>query len=135
MAPITKVEGIGEVYGRKLAKAGVDTTEALLEKGATPEGRAKLARKTGISEKMLLQWINHVDLFRIKGIGDEYADLLEQADVNTVPELAQRVPEHLYARLAALKEEKPWLVRRLPSLAQVTDWVEQARKLPRKIIY
>src|SRR5574341_453175 len=100
MTHVTEVEGIGQVYGEKLLKAGVETAEALLKKGATPRGRARLSKKTGISEKMLLQWINHVDLFRVKGIGEEYADLLEVAGVDTIPELARRVPENLHAKLA-----------------------------------
>lgn len=135
MTHITEVEGIGAVYGEKLIKEGVDTAEVLLKKGATPKGRARLSKKTGISEKMLLQWINHVDLFRIKGIGEEYADLLEVAGVDTVPELARRIPENLHAKLVAVKDEKKWLVRRLPSLDDVREWVEQARRLRRVIKY
>ena len=134
MTSLLKVEGIGETYAGKLAKAGIATTKALLEKGATPKGRKEISEKTGISEKMVLEWINHVDLFRIKGVGEEYSDLLEEAGVDTVPELAQRNPENLHQKLADVNQSKK-LVRQLPSLTQVQSWVEQAKQLPRVIQY
>jgi predicted flap endonuclease-1-like 5' DNA nuclease len=134
MANLLKVEGIGETYAGKLAKAGIANTKALLEKGATPKGRKEIAEKTGISEKIVLEWINHVDLFRIKGVGEEYSDLLEEAGVDTVPELAQRNPDNLHQKLAEVNQSKK-LVRQLPSLTQVQSWVEQAKQLPRVIQY
>lgn len=134
MAKITAVEGIGEVYAQKLREVGIRTTEALLAAGATPKGRKELEEKTGISHKLILEWVNHVDLFRIKGVGEEYSDLLEEAGVDTVPELAQRNPENLYLALEKTNEEKK-LVRRLPTLAQVADWIEQAKNLPRVVTY
>jgi predicted flap endonuclease-1-like 5' DNA nuclease len=134
MAKLAKVEGIGEIYAQRLQEAGIRTTQALLEKGATPQGRQEIAKKTDISEKLILEWVNHVDLFRIKGVGEEYSDLLEEAGVDTVPELAQRNAEHLYQKLVAVNREKK-LVRRLPTQAQVSDWIEQAKRLPRVITY
>ena len=134
MAKLTKVEGIGEVYAQKLQEAGIGTTQALLEKGASPQGRKEIAEKTGISGTLILEWVNHVDLFRIKGVGEEYSDLLEAAGVDTVPELAQRNAENLYQKLATVNQEKK-LVRQLPTQAQVSDWTEQAKRLPRVITY
>ncbi len=134
MAKLTKVEGIGEAYAEKLAAMGITTTDALLEKGATPQGRKEIAEKTGISPKLILRWVNHVDLFRIKGVGEEYADLLEMAGVDTVPELAQRNPQNLHKKMSAVNAEKK-LVRQLPGLNQVREWIEQAKRLPRKITY
>jgi len=134
MAKLSKVEGIGEVYAQKLQEAGIRTTQALLEKGASPQGRTEIAEKTGISGKLILEWVNHVDLFRIKGVGEEYSDLLEAAGVDTVPELAQRNPEHLHQKLVAVNQEKK-LVRQLPTQSQVGDWIEQAKRLPRVITY
>jgi predicted flap endonuclease-1-like 5' DNA nuclease len=131
---LTTVEGIGEVYSQKLAEAGIQTTGELLEKGATPAGRKELVEKTGISAKLILKWVNRADLFRIKGVSEEYADLLEIAGVDTVPELAQRNAENLYQRLAEANQEKK-LVRRLPSQATVSDWIKQAKQLPRAINY
>jgi predicted flap endonuclease-1-like 5' DNA nuclease len=134
MANLLIVEGIGDVYAKKLEDAGIRTTEALLEKGSTPKGRKDLAEETGISGKLILEWVNHVDLFRIKGVGEEYSDLLEEAGVDTVPELAQRNAANLYAKLVEVNEAKE-LVRRLPAQSQVADWIEQAKALPRVISY
>lgn len=134
MANLVKVEGIGEGYAQKLAEAGISTTQALLAKGASPQGRKEIAEKTGITQKLILRWVNHVDLFRVKGVGEEYADLLEAAGVDTVPELGQRNPGSLYQKLVEVNQEKK-LVRQLPSEIQVEDWVEQAKQLPRKITY
>ncbi len=134
MAKLSVIEGIGEVYAQKLKEAGIATTEALLKKGSTRKGRKEIAEKTGISESMILNWVNHVDLFRIKGIGPEYAQLLEVAGVNTVLELAQRNPDNLFKTLQEVNAQKK-LVRRLPTLNQIKDWIEQAKKLPRIIEY
>ena len=134
MARIINVEGIGPVYAKKLRAAGILTTDALLDAGASPQGREDLAEKTGISGKLILEWVNHADLFRVRGIGEEYSDLLEEAGVDTVPELAQRNAENLYAKLVETNKEKK-LVRRLPSQTQVSDWVAQAKALPRAITY
>ena len=134
MAKVVDVEGIGEVYAGKLVEAGVATTNALLKQGATPGGRKELAEKTGISSDLILEWVNHLDLYRIKGVASEYSDLLEEAGVDTVPELAQRNAENLFAKLVEVNEAKK-LVRRLPVLSQVQDWVAQAKQLPRVIEY
>jgi len=134
MANLVEVEGIGETYAKKLAAAGIKTTDALLAKGATPEGRKEIAAKSGISAKMILEWVNHVDLFRIKGVGQEYADLLEAAGVDTVPELAQRKPGNLVEKMAEVNKKKK-LVRQLPVETQVARWIAQAKELPRKIKY
>jgi len=134
MASVIAIEGVGDVYGQKLKEAGLATTEALLKAGASPSGRQEIAEKTGISGVLILEWVNRADLFRIKGVGEEYSDLLEASGVDTVPELAQRNPENLYAKLGEVNEEKK-LVRRLPAQTQVGDWVEQAKGLPRVMTY
>jgi len=134
MGRLDEVEGIGKVYARKLKEAGVGSTRALIEKGATAKGRKELAKKARVSEKLILEWVNHVDLFRIRGIASEYADLLEGAGVDTVRELAQRKPENLFQKLEMINQEKK-LVRRLPTVDQVRNWVEQAKRLPGIISY
>jgi predicted flap endonuclease-1-like 5' DNA nuclease len=134
MASIVDVEGIGTKFAEKLTKAGVGTTDALLKTGATPKGRKELAEKTGIGEKLILEWVNHVDLYRIKGVGSEYSDLLEAAGVDTVVELAQRKASNLIQKIEAVNKEKK-LVRKLPVESQVANWIEQAKKLPRVITY
>ncbi len=134
MAKLLDIEGIGDVYAGKLAGAGLTTTEALLAAGRTPKGRKELAEKTGISGDLILEWVNHADLYRIKGVGSEYSDLLEEAGVDTVAELAQRNPENLLEKMTDVNEQKK-LVRRLPVLSMVKGWVDQAKKLPRQIEY
>ena len=134
MAKLTMVEGIGEVYAGKLQQAGVKSTGDLFAKGATPKGRQEIAENSGISESKILEWVNHVDLFRIKGVGEEYADLLEQAGVDTVFELAKRNADNLHQKLVEVNDVKK-LVRQLPAKSQVVSWIEQAKKLPRGIFY
>jgi predicted flap endonuclease-1-like 5' DNA nuclease len=134
MPKIVDVEGIGETYAAKLKEAGVATTDKLLEVAATKKGRDELAAKTGIAGKLILEWVNLADLFRIKGIGSEYSDLLEEAGVDTVVELATRKPENLFAKIVEVNTAKK-LVRKVPTEAAVKDWVEQAKKLPRKVEY
>lgn len=131
---LLKIEGVGEAYARKLQDLGIKSTQALLEKGATPQGRKEIATQSGIGELFVLRWVNHVDLARIKGIGGQYAELLEAAGVDTVAELAQRNAENLHKHLVATNEEKR-LVRKLPNQAQVNNWVKQAKKLPRAVTY
>ena len=134
MAKIIDVEGVGPKYAGKLTKAGIRTTDALLKAGATPKGRKELAEKAGVGDALILEWVNHVDLYRIKGVGSEYSDLLEAAGVDTIPELAQRKAANLTQKMAAVNLEKK-LVRKLPVESQVADWIEQAKKLPRVITY
>jgi uncharacterized membrane protein len=128
------IEGIGDVYRQKLRQAGITNVDELLEKGSTVKGRKEIVTETGISEKLLLRWINEADLYRIHGIGKEYAELLEAAGVDTVPELAQRVPANLLEKMAAANAQRK-MVRRLPDLSQVESWVAQAKSLPRVINY
>ena len=134
MAKLTEIEGIGATYAEKLTAAGITTTEALLEAAAGVKGREKIAESTGISGKLILRWTNMADLFRIKGVGEEYADLLEAAGVDTVPELAQRNPENLAVKMGEVNEEKK-LVRQVPSETAVKGWVDQAKSLPRVVNY
>lgn len=134
MAKLSDIEGIGEVYASKLEAAGVTSLEDLLEKCAQKSGRKEVAESSGVSEKQILNWANRADLARVKGVSTQYADLLEFAGVDTVPELAQRNAENLAAKMAEVNEEKN-LVRQVPSASQVADWVAQAKELPRAIHY
>lgn len=134
MTKLSTIEGIGDSYELKLKEAGVSTMEGLLEACSLKKGRVELAEKTGITEKLILKWANHADLARIKGIGAEYAELLEAAGVDTVPELAKRKSENLLAKMVEVNETKK-LVRKIPTQNQVEDWVQQASKLPRVLNY
>jgi predicted flap endonuclease-1-like 5' DNA nuclease len=134
MTKLETVEGIGPVYASQLRAAGIATVEALLAAGATPGGRQELEQKSRIGHALILEWVNLADLMRIKGVGEEYSDLLEEAGVDTVKELRNRVPENLYAGLVKTNEAKK-LVRRLPTLSMVRGWVQQAKVLPPKVVY
>lgn len=131
---LVDIEGIGPVYAGKLAQAGIRSLEALLKKGATPDGRKEIAAMTGIGDALILEWVNLADLFRIKGVGSEYSDLLEEAGVDTVVELAKRVSTNLYEKMGEVNKAKN-LVNKMPSVNQVDAWVKQAKKLPRLISY
>ncbi|MFW6135599.1 MAG: DUF4332 domain-containing protein [Chloroflexota bacterium] len=134
MTKLEVIEGIGPIYAQKLRQVGIGSIEALLETGATPEGRQELQENTGIGAEFILDWVNRADLMRIRGVGEEYSDLLEWAGVDTVVELAQRNPENLYQKLLEVNAEKK-LVRRPPARNMVKDWVEQAKALPRGVSY
>jgi len=134
MAKLETIEGIGPVYADKLRAAGIGTVEALLRAGATPEGRQELAERTGMGAEYILDWVNRADLMRVRGVGEEYSDLLEKAGVDTVIELAQRNPDNLHQKLLEVNVEKR-LVRRPPTWGMVTRWVEHAKVLPRVVSY
>lgn len=131
---VEEIEGIGPAMGDKLRSAGVTTTDKLLENTKTKKQRQDLAEKSGISEKLILKFANMADLFRINGVGQEYAELLEAAGVDTVPELAQRNAENLFAKMEEVNEKKK-LTRRSPSLKEVEKWVAEAKALPRALEY
>ncbi|MCU0427620.1 MAG: DUF4332 domain-containing protein [Candidatus Kapabacteria bacterium] len=134
MAAIIDIEGVGEGYAAKLKDAGVSSVEKLLELGATSKGRAALAEKTGISDKLILKWVNHADLFRINGIAGQYAELLEVAGVDSVPELAQRKAENLAAKMAEVNAAKN-LTNAVPSATTVQKWVDEAKTLPKVVLH
>ena len=134
MSKLIDIEGIGQTYEVKLKAAGIGSIETLLKAGATPKSRKELAEKSGINASLILEWVNHADLFRIKGVGSEYSDVLEEAGVDTVIELSKRKPENLLEKIIEVNQAKK-LVRRPPSLSMVTSWVEQAKNLPRAIEY
>ncbi|NTW82412.1 MAG: DUF4332 domain-containing protein [Chlorobiaceae bacterium] len=134
MSKISEIEGVGESYAAKLQDAGIGTVESLLEKGADPAGRTELAESTGISEKLILKWVNHADLFRLKGVGGEFAELLEVSGVDTVPELAQRNAENLHGKMAEINEARN-LVGRIPALSEVESWITLAKGLTRKVTH
>ncbi len=131
---ISDIEGIGPVLSEKLEAAGVKTVEQLLERGATPKGRKELEESTGISHSKILTFVNHADLFRIKGISSQYSELLEAAGVDTVKELRNRNAANLHAKMIEVNNEKQ-LVRQVPALSQVESFIEQAKELPPVVTY
>lgn len=131
---IDQIEGVGETYAAKLNEAGVKTTDDLLEKCACPKGRAAMAEATGISEKLILKWTNHADLFRINGIAGQFAELLEAAGVDTVKEFRHRVPANLHAKVEEVNAEKN-LCNRVPSVAELEKMIAQAKELEPVVTY
>jgi small subunit ribosomal protein S2 len=131
---IEEIEGIGPAFAEKLRAADVSSIDALLEKGATPVGRSALVEQTGIDAVRVLRWVNHADLFRVVGIGPEFAELLEASGVDSVPELAQRNVDNLVTALTETNDARS-LVRRVPTGSEVTDWIEQAKALPRVVAH
>lgn len=134
MASIEAIEGIGPANGKKLRAAGIKTCERLLTLCCDKKGRKAVSGETGIGEAVLLEWANRADLMRIKGVGSEYSDLLEAAGVDTVKELRRRNAQNLTAAMvecndAHVKKTKKSIVRRTPSLGEVTRWIDQAKTL------
>ncbi|MCR4603430.1 MAG: DUF4332 domain-containing protein [Prevotella sp.] len=131
---IIDIEGVGDVYAEKLVAAGINKVSELLEKCAAPKGRKELAEATGISEKLILRWSNHADLFRINGVGPQFAELLEAAGVDTVKEFRHRVAENLQPKLAEINEERH-ICGRVPTAGEVQKMIDQAKELEPKITY
>ena len=131
---IIDIQGIGPVYAEKLIAAGIETVDQLLEAGKTAKGRKELEEKTEITGKLILTWVNHADLFRIKGVGPQFAELLEAAGVDTVKEFRNRNAANLQAKLEEINAQKN-LTNRVPSLKEVEKMIEQAKELPPMIEY
>jgi predicted flap endonuclease-1-like 5' DNA nuclease len=134
MAELIDIEGIGKHQAAKFAALGITSQEQLLAAAATPAGRAELSAKVDATTEQVLNWANRADLARVAGIGDQYADLLEEAGVDTVPELAQRNPEKLHSKLVELNEERI-VVDQIPAATEVSRWVAEAKSLPRALHY
>ena len=128
------IEGIGHAYAEELRKNGVGSIQSLLRQGRTKDGRREMAKVTGLSEKRILDWVNRADLIRVKGVGGQYSDLLEQSGVDTAVELAKRNPKKLYLTLAETNE-RCHLVHKLPTETQVQGWVKSAKSLKRMVEY
>ena len=131
---IIDIQGIGPVYAEKLTAAGVTTVAELLEKGKTPKGRKELEETTGIRHDLILTWVNHADLFRVKGIGPQFSELLEAAGVDTVKELAHRNAANLEKTLIEVNE-KEHRTRRVPTAGELQKMIDQAKEMPGVVTY
>lgn len=131
---IIDIEGVGDVYAEKLVAAGINKVSELLDKCAAPKGRKELAEATGISEKLILRWTNHADLFRINGVGPQFAELLEAAGVDTVKEFRHRVAENLQPKLVEVNDEKN-ICNRVPAVSEVQRMIDQAKELEPRVSY
>ena len=131
---IAEIEGIGERYTLTLEMAGIRTTDDLLHRASSARKRDQLSDETGISPKLILKWANHADLFRIKGVASQFAELLEAAGVDTIKEFRHRVAANLQPRLVEINEQKH-LCHRVPSLSEVERMIEQAKELQPILTY
>lgn len=127
---LTEIKSLDLQYLPKLREAGITTRAALLEKGSSQEGRAAITTRTGIPSALLLQWVRHADLLRLNGVSGVYAELLDAAGVDSVTALTRCTAETLHQKFLDVNAAKR-LSRILPILAQIRDWIEQARHLPR----
>ena len=133
MRAIEEIEGIGPAEAEKLAAAGITTTAGLLAAGAKRDGRERIAASTGISSKLILEWVNLVDLMRVKGVGSEYSDLLEAAGVDSPAELAQRNPANLATTVQEVVAARPDIVRRVPTESEIAGWIQEARQMDKVV--
>ena len=131
---IIDIQGVGDVYAQKLTAAGIITVDDILEKGKTPKGRKELEETTGIPGKLILTWVNHADLFRVKGIGPQFSELLEASGVDTVKELKTRKAENLVAKMQEVNEAKH-LTKVVPTVAQIQEMIDQAKELEPMVTY
>ena len=129
---LINIEVIPQEFKPKLEMIGISSTDNLLLEGSTPIGRSDISNSTGINDKLILEWVKHADMFRIKGIGDEYLDLLEEIGVDTIDKLAESKVSDLLEKMAEVNSKKK-IVRMLPSSNQVIGWIKQARKLPQRV--
>ncbi len=136
MARIIDIEGIGPANQKKLAAAGIKTTDGLLKAAGAGKARKVFATQTGIAESSLLEWVNRADLFRVKGVGSQYSDLLEAAGVDSAVELGKRRADNLTKAMAeANAKGKKRLVRQLPTEKQVATWVAHAKTLGKVVTH
>ncbi len=129
MTRLNTIEGIGYVASERLHEIGITSVEALLEAGRTVQSRKELAHHVGVTASRMTGWVNRADLARVKGVGSEYADLLEAAKVHTVPDLANQDATPLHKKLQQINRLKR-LVRRVPSQSRIATWIDLAKELP-----
>lgn len=131
---VEDIEGIGEVRGEKLRAVGIKDTDSLLLACSTRKQREDVAAKADVSPTRLLKWANMADLYRINGVGSEFAELLEASGVDTVPDLARRNSAKLAETMQQVNIEKK-LTRRVPTEAEIAKWIDEAKQLPRVLEY
>ena len=131
---IIDIQGIGPVYAEKLIAAGIETVAQLLEKGADAKGRKAIEEVTGIRHDLILTWVNHADLFRVKGVGPQFSELLEAAGVDTVKELRNRNAANLAAKMLEINEAKH-LCKRTPVEKEIQKYIDLAKEFEPVVTY
>lgn len=134
MSRLNVIEGIGPAYEKKLKESGIRSVSALLLACATRKSRAELSYKSDVSEKLLLKWANFADLMRVRGVGTDYAEILEYCGVETINDLTSAKSDILCDKIRQANSTKSF-VRKLPTQTQLENWIRQAKNLPRIINY
>lgn len=125
---ISEIKGMDPTAQTKLNEAGITTVEELLQQTSTPQDKSALAKKIGVQPPQLTEWINRADLMRLKGVGTEMANLLEECGVDSCKELQHRKPDNLATKLKEVNDQKH-ITHHAPTEAQVTEWIAEAKDI------
>lgn len=131
---IADMSAVGAFYATKLKSAGIRSTGKLLERARTPRGRKQLAELSGIPEQSILSWAKLADLMRVKGVAEDYAELLSAAGVDTVKELKRRNAANLAAQLMQVNARRN-LVTVVPTKKRLEGWIDEAKALEPMMTY
>jgi predicted flap endonuclease-1-like 5' DNA nuclease len=126
---IHKLYGIEPTLEMKLKARGIKDSDDLLLACRTPREAAELAQSAGTDISVLMRLLHRAELARIRGIGETYTMLLEEAGVSTTRDLAAAAPDDLRGRLTRINADKK-LVGRVPAQAMVNGWVSKAQRMP-----
>ncbi|HEY7123933.1 MAG TPA: DUF4332 domain-containing protein [Ktedonobacterales bacterium] len=122
---IGEIKGLDPTIQSKLEQGRIHTVEDLLKETGTPQQRNTLAKQLGVTSSQLTDWINRADLMRLKGVGTEMANLLEECGVDSCKELQHRKAENLQVKLKEVNDNKK-LTHHAPTMAQVQEWIKES---------
>jgi predicted flap endonuclease-1-like 5' DNA nuclease len=125
---VSEIKDLSPEMVSKLNEAGITTVEELLAQGDTAQERAALSKKLGVTTSELTEWVNRADLMRLKGVGKEFANLLEICGVDSCKELQHRKPENLYKKLKETNDAQK-IAHHAPTQAQIEEWIKEAATL------
>jgi predicted flap endonuclease-1-like 5' DNA nuclease len=129
---ISEIKGLDPKVATKLQQAHIDTVDDLVKHAQTPHQRAELAQQLGVPPSQFTGWLNRANLMRLKGVGTEMANLLEDSGVDSVKELQHRKAEMLVTKLKETNDAKH-ITSHAPSQTQVQEWIEEARTLAAQV--
>jgi CBS domain-containing protein len=89
---LSEVKGIRGPYHKKLRHVGLVTTKDLLKRCRTDVARESYAKEMDIDPFLLLKWTKMADLMRVEGIGQQSAELLMLAGIDSMKKLARSEP-------------------------------------------
>ena len=97
---------IDEDIIHKLENLGLKNTFKLYEEVLTQENRNDLSKKTGISEKDIMQLTKLTDLSRIRWVNHTFAYVLLEAGYDTTEKVANADYKEMYETIKQLNEER-----------------------------